>query len=217
MSLQVIDWLPATVCRWAPLPLAVEPPLPAAEADLISDVAERRRSHFVAGRVCARAALAGLGLADVVIGRTADGAPAWPVDCVGSIAHCGRAAVAITALVRDWAALGIDIEVDRALPEDAAAYVLSTAERDDLAALPGGLARWALPAFGAKECLHKCLQPLSGIFLEFAEVAIRFEPGPEHFRVEAQSARAREAMAGRHWHGELRRIDGLLLSLLTAR
>lgn len=222
MSLQAIDWLPHSECRWTRLPMAADPAaLPEAEAALLAGVAERRRAHFIAGRVCARAALAALGqtngVADAVIGRSGDGAPLWPAGHLGSIAHCGQAAVAIAASQQHWAALGIDIEPDRALPDDAAAYVLDAAEREHLARLPGGLAHWALPAFSAKECVHKCLQPLRGLFLEFGEVAIRFEAGSDRYRVEPQSARAAAAMAGLHWQGALRRHDGLQLSLLAAR
>ncbi|MDP3294107.1 MAG: 4'-phosphopantetheinyl transferase superfamily protein [Nevskia sp.] len=218
MSLQAIDWLAGSACRWTPLPMTGEAlALPEEEAALVVDVAERRRGHFIAGRVCARAALAALGHADAVIGRTADGAPAWPDGVTGSIAHCGEAAVAIAASTQHWAAFGIDIEIDRALPDDAAAYVLDEAERDRLAELPGGLARWALPAFSAKECVHKCLQPLRGLFLEFGEVTIAFSIDSDRYRIEPKSARAQQAMAGFEWHGELRRFDGLLLSLLAAR
>lgn len=191
--------------------------LPEAEAELVVDVAERRRGHFIAGRVCARAALAELGHADAVIGRTADGAPAWPGGVIGSIAHCGDAAVAIAASTQHWAAFGIDIEIDRALPDDAASYVLNEAECARLAELPGGLARWALPAFSAKECVHKCLQPLRGLFLEFGEVVISFSIDSDRYTVEGKSTRAQQAMAGFEWYGELRRFDGLLLSLLAAR
>lgn len=218
MSLRSIDWLADSVCRWTPLPMVDETlVLPEAEAALVVDVAERRRGHFIAGRACARAALAELGYIDAVIGRSADGAPAWPEGVIGSIAHCGDAAVAIAASTQHWAAFGIDIEIDRALPDDAAAYVLDEAEGARLAALPGGLARWALPAFSAKECVHKCLQPLRGLFLEFTEVAIAFSIDSDRYTVEAKSVRAKQAMAGFEWTGELRRFDGLLLSLLAAR
>lgn len=215
--LLAIDWLPGSACRWAALPLAVERgELPAAEAALVADTAERRRSHFIAGRSCARAALAALGLPDAVIGRSPEGAPCWPSAHVGSIAHCGAAAVAIAAPEREWIALGIDIEIDRPLADDAASYVLGDDERRRCAALPGGLARWALPAFSAKECVHKCLQPLLGLHLGFDEVAITFE-ADDRFLVEPRSLRAEAAFAGHRWRGELRRHDGLLFSLLGGR
>ena len=218
MSVHAIDWLTDSACCWTPLlPGSGEWVLPDAEAALMVDVAERRRAHFAAGRACARAALATFGQVEAVIGRTADGAPVWPDGMVGSIAHCGQAAVAIVARAERWSTLGIDIEIDRPLPDDAASYVLDEIERTALAELPGGLARWALPAFGAKECVHKCLQPLQGLFLEFGEVRIACSEDADRFRVEPRSARAEKAMAGFEWHGEWRRFDGLLLSLLAAR
>lgn len=218
MSVQAIDWLTDSACCWMPLlPGSGQGVLPDAEAALMVDVAERRRAHFAAGRTCARAALATFGQSEAVIGRTADGAPIWPDGMVGSIAHCGQAAVAIVAREARWSTLGIDIEIDRPLPDDAAGYVLDEVERAALAALPGGPGRWALPAFGAKECVHKCLQPLHGLFLEFGEVRIIGSADADCFRVEPRSARAEKAMAGFEWRGEWRRFDGLLLSLLAAR
>lgn len=227
--LQVLPWLPETRCIWMPLSLPQAPspaPLHALERELVVDVAPRRRAHFAAGRACAHAALSALGRDVDALLRRADGAPQWPSGVVGSISHCPEAAVAIVADHGHWAALGIDVETDRPLADDAAHYVLAEAERARLAALPGGLARWALPAFAAKECVHKCVHPLGGAYLTFEEVAIDFDfdlDGPadaaevSRFRVEPLSAKARAALADRHWRGESRRRDGLLFSLLAGR
>lgn len=227
--LQALDWLPHAACLWLPLPQpALEAALHARERALIEDVAARRRAHFAAGRACAHAALAALGRDVDALLRGPDGAPQWPAGVVGSISHCPDAAIAIAAGDRHWAALGIDVETDRPLPDDAAEYVLAAAERERLAQLPGGAARWALPAFAAKECVHKCVHPLGGAFLEFDEVAIRFaaDAGNDadcgadreaRFVVEPLSAKARIALAGLQWRGELRRGNGLLFSLLAGR
>lgn len=221
--LRVLPWLPETHCIWMPLPQpSSEAALDVLESELIADVAPRRRAHFAAGRRCAHAVLAMLGRDIDAVLRSVDGAPLWPAGVVGSIAHCPDAAVAIAADGRRWAALGIDVETDRALADDAAHYVLTAEERQRMADLPGGLARWALPAFAAKECVHKCVHPLSGAYLAFDEVAIRFECANEAeaitcFVVEPQSARARTALAGHQWFGELRRSDGVLFSLLAGR
>lgn len=221
MSPLALDWLPGSACRW--LAIAEDRPPPAVHRDeqaLVAGSAPRRQRHFAAGRACAHAALAALGRDLPVLSRAGNGAPRWPDGIVGSLSHCPEAAVAIVAPVAGWAALGIDVEADRPLPEDAAAYVLADDERARLAALPGGLDRWALAAFAAKECVHKCVHPRDGSFLEFAEVAIVIEPGEAgeaRFRAEPRSVRAQAALAGLHWRGELRRRDGLLFSLLAGR
>lgn len=220
MSLRRLTWLPGTACVWTPLPdERFEAALHPVEAALVAGTAPRRRAHFAAGRACAHAALATLDADVTPLRRAAGGAPQWPETIAGSLSHCPEAAAAIVARTGDWAALGIDIEADRALPDDAAEYVLADAERAALAALPGGVARWALAAFAAKECVHKCVHPLRGAFLEFAEVAIRIAPSGDHgdasFVAEPLSDQARAAFAGLEWRGEVRRVDGLLFSLLA--
>ncbi len=220
---QSLPGFPGTLLRWTALPQpAHAAALHPLEQALVVDAAPRRRAHFAAGRACAHAALAALGHPVDALLRGNEGAPLWPGGVVGSISHCPDAAVAVVADRRDWAALGVDVETDRALADDAAAYVLAEPERARFAALPGGLAQWSLPAFAAKECVHKCVHPLSGIYLAFDEVAIHFEPGQATplqagFTVEALSDKARAALAGRAWRGQWRRQDGLLFSLLAGR
>lgn len=221
MTLRRLDWLPGTACVWTPLPAddaaaALHPD----ERRLTAGMAPRRQRHFAAGRACAHAALAVIERDVPAVPRAASGAPQWPDGVTGSLSHCPEAAVAIVSAAADWVALGIDVEADRELPDDAAAYVLTDAERVRLAALPGGLPRWALAAFAAKECVHKCVHPLRDAFLEFDEVRIALEPageGQARFVAEPLSARARSAFAGLAWRGELRRLDGLLFSLLAGR
>lgn len=220
---QSLPGFPGTLLRWTALPRPAQAAaLHPLEQALVVDAAPRRRAHFAAGRACAHAALAALGHPVDALLRGNEGAPLWPGAVVGSISHCPDAAVAVVADRRDWAALGVDVETDRALADDAAAYVLAEPERARFAALPGGLAQWSLPAFAAKECVHKCVHPLSGIYLAFDEVAIHFEPGEATplqagFTVEALSDKARAALAGRAWRGQWRRQDGLLFSLLAGR
>lgn len=216
MSLQTLPWLPHSRCVLAQ-PMPDDAPLAADEAALVATVAPRRRRHFAAGRACAHAALQALGCPVPALRRAPGGGVEWPADVVGSVAHCEGAALAIVAATVHWQALGIDIEPDVPLPDDVAGYALSEAERRALAALPGGLAHWALPAFGAKECVHKCVHPLREIFLEFDEVAIGFNPDGTTFTATALSDQARRAFAGLHWHGHWQRRNGFVLTLLAGR
>lgn len=222
--MQTLDWLPDAVCRWTPLPAAgLAAQLTATEAAIIAGVVSKRREHFAAGRACAHAALMALGTPAASLGKRADGAPDWPAGVSGSIAHCPEAAVAIVAAQARWPLLGIDIEGDRRLDPAAAAYVLTVAERQQLAELPGDPGRWALAAFSAKECVHKAVHPATGVFLEFHEVEIRFSEagidaaGRFRFQPHPQTAAARRALAGREWSGEGRRVAGCLVSLLAGR
>lgn len=143
-------------------------PLPAH----LASAAPRRRTQFLAGRHCARRAVAaaaaatgtgtGTGLERVTVGIGEDDLPAWPGGWTGSISHTDGMAVAVAAPTTLCAALGIDVEqwieppraarlVDAiALPEDVARVAA-------VAALTPAAALTLL--FSAKEALYKTLYP----------------------------------------------------------
>jgi len=162
-------------------------PLYEEEDALVQGASEKRRRDFVAGRRCARAALARLGIFDFPLLAGADRAPVWPGAVVGSITHtevgaagyCG-AAVAHRRLL---AGLGIDAEPRLPLPVELWPQVLNPDEgRTVLAAeQPGVQARLV---FSAKEAAYKAIYPLRGRFLDFSDVRIRFLPTPGCFLAE---------------------------------
>ncbi len=67
-----------------------------------------RRREFLAGRLAAQAALAQIGVRELV-GRRGY-APVWPDGCCGSISHSNGVAVAVAGSALDWQALGVDLE-----------------------------------------------------------------------------------------------------------
>lgn len=168
-----------------------------------------RRRQSIAARELARVALRERGGEAVAIGRHAKGWPLWPAGWTGSLAHDAEHAVALIAPSALYAGLGVDVEPLLALPPDAAGLVIGAAERAQIAGLPGGDARWGRALFGAKECVHKLLNPLTGAFLEFDDVQIVFEdagapadqPSLPSFRVMPLSAAASAArhIVGRVW------------------
>lgn len=185
----------------------------AGELDCVAGVTERRRQHFLAGRACAHRALEALGSPTATIGRDDNGAPRWPGGVTGSIGHCDAGAVAVVARDGDWLALGVDVEPQRPLPDDVAGYALTAVERTRFAVASGGLAHWGLVAFCAKECVHKCLQPLRGSFLDFHEVEIMFGD-QDRFTPMPRSAEARAMLAGQPLEGSWRVHDGCVLAVL---
>lgn len=185
----------------------------AGELDCVAGVVERRRQHFLAGRACAHRALAALGHQTAALVRDDNGAPRWPKGVTGSIGHCDAGAVAVVALAGDWLGLGVDVEPRRPLPDDVAGYALTGVERARFAVASGGLAEWGLIAFCAKECVHKCVQPLSGSFLDFNEVEIMFGDH-DRFTPMPRSAEARAALAGQPLEGFWRIHGGCVLAVL---
>lgn len=135
-----------------------------------------RHLHFLSGRDCAAQALRLLGAESDVVGRSEKGVPLWPTDVCGSIAHDQHRAVAVVARREHWLALGVDVEPDAPLPEDAASIALTPAERVALHRInPQQPLRDGRLLFAAKECVHKAVNPLNGAWLEFDEVRIDFD------------------------------------------
>lgn len=140
------------------------------EAASMASAAMARRRASGAARVVARELLAQLGHGGVAIPRGASGAPLWPAGVVGSMAHDDRVAVAAVGLVRDIAAVGIDVEPAQPLPPDMLELVTTPNERQTIAndPLQGRL------LFAAKEAVYKAAYPLDGVFLEFRDIDVDF-------------------------------------------
>lgn len=143
------------------------------ELELVSASAPLRRRTFASGRYCARAALAEAGLPPVKLLRAADGAVVWPEGVIGSVSHTNEWAVAAVA-VRDMSealSLGVDLERIQLLEAGVLRLVATPAERAELD--ESGSEDWhATALFSLKESLYKCLRPVCGRFIEFAEVEI---------------------------------------------
>lgn len=145
-----------------------------AEEALARTADPRRRAEFTAGRLCARKALASLGLpaTPVLAGRA--GQPQWPAGVTGSITHCAGYRACAVALTTDIAALGIDAEPDRGLPPGLIESLATSAERAWLArqAAAWPALCWDRLLFSAKEAVAKLWYPLTGRWLESGDVAV---------------------------------------------
>lgn len=132
-----------------------------------------RRAEFIAGRLAAAESMRRVGVVDGgVLGRTSDGAPAWPDGIIGSISH--HSGVACAVVSADARGLGVDIAP---LLSDARLVAvtrrcLSEAERS----------RWPEPrevtvVFAAKESIYKAARPLVGRYIGFDEADIIEQSG----------------------------------------
>ncbi|MCO6058585.1 4'-phosphopantetheinyl transferase superfamily protein [Pseudomonas sp. MOB-449] len=152
-------------CRFDPALLAADDfprcaiPAPAN----IQRAVAKRQTEFLAGRLCARAALLALtGRADVpALGE--DRAPVWPAGITGSISHSHGLATALVARNTQWRGLGLDLEeplsAERALR--LAEEILTPAELQRLDGLPPDQqARRITLTFSLKESLFKALYPI---------------------------------------------------------
>ncbi len=135
----------------------------------------KRQAEFLAGRLCARAALQQLGHPDCIPAIGEDRAPVWPASITGSITHSTGHAAAIVGHKTHWRGLGMDVEnllsLERA--ERLAGEILTADELQRLAHLPREqIAQWVTLTFSVKESLFKALYPIvqKRFYFEHAEV-----------------------------------------------
>lgn len=160
----------------------------------LSDAVPKRRSEFLAGRLCAAHVLRQAGLPETVgqKGR----APVWPENVAGSITHSRNRAIA--ALAPRHAAVGIDCEAmvshDRAIQLCSA--IFSEAEASHCPpALP--FAGFFTLVFSAKEALYKALSPRLDRIPDFHEARLaRLGPGVAVLRLDGTDHEVRFRLTG---------------------
>jgi 4'-phosphopantetheinyl transferase EntD len=158
-----------------------------AEAEAISRAVDKRRREFITVRLCARAALARIGVPPLPILPAPDRSPRWPPGVVGSMTHCEGYRGAAVARTGQFASIGLDAEPNEPLPDGVAPLVASAPERDQLAGLAGHdlSVCWDRLLFSAKESVYKAWFPLTRRWLGFNDVVISFQgaPGTFHARL----------------------------------
>lgn len=138
----------------------------------------RRRAEFTAGRLCARTALAGLGVPGAPILPGPAGQPQWPAGVTGSITHCPGYRACAVAWAADVAAIGIDAEPDEELPGGLIEAVAAGPERPRIRRLTAAMpaVRWERLVFSAKEAAGKLWYPLTGQWPDLGELAVSAAP-----------------------------------------
>ncbi|MEU6222480.1 4'-phosphopantetheinyl transferase superfamily protein [Streptomyces sp. NPDC047042] len=179
--------------------------------------AASRRAAFTTGRYCARRALADLGETPGAILRTPGGAPHWPASVVGSITHCDGYRAAAVASRDRAAAVGIDAEPNREVPEDVLEFISTPQERIHVRELLAsrGEVRWDRLLFCVKESVYKVWHPLTGLFLGFREAEVGFAADTAEFDVRLRPRGGRHRRLPETLHGRWTSRDGLLLTAIT--
>jgi 4'-phosphopantetheinyl transferase EntD len=148
------------------------------EAAAVARAVPKRRLEFAAVRVCAREALAALGLPTAPLVPGKRGAPGWPPGVVGTMTHCEGYRGAAIARDQDYTSLGIDAEPSGPLPEGVLDVISLPTERDRLRErfreapeIP-----WDRLLFSAKESVFKAWYPLTHRELDFTEADLELTP-----------------------------------------
>jgi 4'-phosphopantetheinyl transferase EntD len=144
-----------------------------AEAQDVARAVPKRIAEFAAGRACARAALAELGVHEFALRAAPDRQPLWPEGFVGSITHTAGFCAAAVAPRASMLAVGLDTEIVGAPTQD----IWSTISRSEELAWVQSLSAGERPAavtllFAAKEALYKCQYPLVGEWLDFHDLRV---------------------------------------------
>jgi enterobactin synthetase component D len=177
----------------------------------------KRQAEYLAGRLCARAALQ-----EIIPGAEApapgpDRAPVWAATVCGSITHSDGWAAAIAAPVGVIRGLGLDAEtlLAPARAERLAGEILTDAELQRLALCPAELRAQAITlTFSIKESLFKALYPLvlRRFYFEHAEV-LSWQPTGQ-VRLRLLIDLSAEFRHGHELDGQFCITDGRLLSLV---
>lgn len=172
-----------------------------AEVTIDHTMAPARRQQFVAGRVAARDALGQLGCTLVAVRSDADGVPIWPSGIVGSISHKRTLAIAAAVCQGQFAALGVDLELDESRNEvELVREVLVDRERPVCARLLAahtGLMSPATCVLSAKEAVYKALFPQLRLHLDWADIVLRFDVRERSFEtLECGAATGSRAVGG---------------------
>jgi 4'-phosphopantetheinyl transferase EntD len=165
-----------------------------------------RRREFAQGRLCARQALARLGIRNFPLLTGSDRAPIWPEGVIGSLSHCGgycAAAVARKGIIKG---LGVDIETVEPLDPELLALVCTDSEMAGLAESAGDpQGALAKLIFSAKESVFKCAYPLTGVFLDFHDCAIRLDEARGTFTATLRNSSLSRSWIGRELGGRFER------------
>ncbi len=143
------------------------------EAECVRTAVPKRQREYALGRACAKKALAYYGISDFPLVTGPDRAPVWPNEYVGSITHCKGLTAAAVAKKGPIIGIGIDAEPAAPLDPELIRLVCTHEELQWIRTIPQpAYADWGTVVFSAKETVHKCVNPMSGITLDFLDVVI---------------------------------------------
>jgi 4'-phosphopantetheinyl transferase EntD len=186
------------------------------ERQHISRAVEKRQAEFGTARLCARQALAQLGLAPCSLVPYPDRSPRWPQGITGTISHTTGCCVAAVASVRHFAGLGCDVEMDTALERTLESTICTDRERvwlDRFSDAERG--RLGKLLFSVKEAFYKCQYATTQTLIDFQDVEIEFDLNGGTFSV------IKPKWTGAEWdfvnriRGRFRREAGFLIATAT--
>ena len=147
-----------------------------AEASAIARAVPKRRREFTGGRICARAAMAALGVADAALPAGENRYPAWPDGIVGSITHTEGFCGAVAAHATSFRGLGVDVERRGVVGANVWPRICNEDELRWLQALsPERQAIASALLFSAKEAFYKAQYTITRSWLSFHDAVFQMD------------------------------------------
>jgi 4'-phosphopantetheinyl transferase EntD len=149
------------------------------EGSHLANAVLARRNEFIAGRCCARMALAQIGQAACALPIDVDGLPIWPIATLGSITHSRGLCCAVAASANNMMYLGVDLEKTNRLSSRAMERVVHPLE---VATVGENQALGSL-LFSAKEAFYKAQFPILGAKPNFKDLALQIHGNTQRLSV----------------------------------
>jgi 4'-phosphopantetheinyl transferase EntD len=153
----------------------------------------KRKRELIAGRRAAHLALERAGCIDRrPILKGPRGEPLWPPGWIGAITHCGDYGAAVVAPKASYDGIGLDIEAANRGDARLGELIACPIERRWM----GGDPARVTALFSAKEAIFKATYPLAGVFLDFRDARLSWNPVRSGFEAELLRAVSSEHLAG---------------------
>lgn len=154
------------------------------EQQHIARAVSKRQAEFGTARVCARRALARIGMAPCSLVPHQDRSPRWPAGVKGSISHTQGCCVVAVTRSPDVIALGVDIEADTPLQRDLMSAICTPDEQQWVDRFDQETRGWlGKLLFSAKEAFYKCQYPLTRTIIDFHDVQLNMDLAAGAFSV----------------------------------
>ena len=137
----------------------------------LADAVPKRLNEFIAGRRCARAALAKIGVEACELVPDENRIPRWPTGVTGSISHSIELCCAVVAHSNDIACLGVDLETTTRISSRVIEHVIHPLEKDFVSGdqMHGSL------IFSAKEAFFIAQFPIWEVWPNFDDLAFQVD------------------------------------------
>ena len=200
-------------------PIPVEDQLFPDERQHIARAVVKRKAEFGTARLCARRALAELGIAPCSLVPRGDRSPRWPPGVKGSISHTKDCCLVAVTRAPEVIGLGIDVEEDVPLRPELIANVCTPDEQRWLDGFDQeAKGRLGMLIFSAKESFYKCQYDTTRTFIEFHDVQLSVDLSAGEFSVAKIRPEGPQWNRVRRAAGKFKRAAGFIVTttLLTA-